>query len=110
MRGVSWVNLGLGLWIAISALALHLTTALGPSDIAVGALAVAVAFWSLRARPDNHVPAWLSLAIGLWILMSPWVLHARTDPVVYASNALSGTAMMIFAIVRSVGSSQLNTM
>jgi hypothetical protein len=104
MRGVSWVNVGLGLWIAVSAAVLQLNAALARSDVLIGILGVGVAVWSLRAAATNHIPAWLSLAVGFWVMVSPWALDSPPDPVVFASNAISGAVMVIFATVRSVGS------
>ena len=102
MKRVSWVNVLLGLWLVISPAVLHFTGALQDSDIASGFLAMAVGIWALAVAPQRHVAAWISLLVALWILMSPWSLHVVGDGPAFASNALCGSVMAIFAIVRSV--------
>jgi hypothetical protein len=101
MKGASWVVLILGAWILVSPMTLHVPGMLADSNIVFGALAIVVSIWSLAVMPQNHWPAWAELAIALWILMSPWVLHlAGEEAPIFASNALSGAVMSIFAVTR----------
>jgi len=102
MKRVSWVNLALGLWLAVSPAVLRFRGPLQDSDIASGVIAVVVAIWALRVAPQRHIAAWISLIVALWILVSPWSLHVVGDGPTFASNALCGSVMAIFAIVRSV--------
>lgn len=102
MKRVSWVNVALGLWLAVSPVVLHFRGPLRESDMATGVVAALVAMWALLVAPQRHIAAWVSLIVALWILISPWSLHVVGDGPTFASNALSGSVMAIFAIVRSV--------
>jgi hypothetical protein len=100
MKGVSWVNLILGVWVLVSPAVLHISGVLMESNVAIGILAVLVSIWSLLVPARNHAPAWVALVIALWVLISPWALNVPPVAQTLASNALCGAVMTIFAIVR----------
>jgi hypothetical protein len=103
MRGVSWVNLFLGLWLAASPFVLHLSGVLLVSTVASGILTALVAIWGVMAPAENHLPAWVGLVIAMWIMIAPWALHAvpADAPVQLGNNGLCGSIIAIFAIARS---------
>ena len=107
MRQVSWVNLLLGIWLAISPFVLHVGGILRENNVVFGILAAIVAIWALITPPHRHAAAWVSLLIAFWIFGSPWGLGIFADSVTYANNALCGSTMMIFAVARSLSTDRL---
>lgn len=100
MKWASWINLILGIWLLISPGVLHVDGVLMNNNMACGVLAVLAAIWGLIVVRDNHLPGWVSLAIGLWVLVSPWVLAVEGGSVALANNGLCGSVMSIFAVLR----------
>jgi hypothetical protein len=105
MKRVSWVNLGLGIWLTISPLALQTTGISATNSVLAGLLVIAIAILSLRTSLNNHVPAWINLALGFWVFFSPWLLHVNSQTPVLVKSALTGTLIMIFALARASASS-----
>ena len=101
MRGASWVVLVLGAWLAASPMVLHIGSPLSATDVVSGILAVLIGVWGLASAPRMHVAGWISIAIGLWVLAAPWALGVDVGAAEFASNALCGSVMAIFGIVRS---------
>ena len=101
MRGVSWVNLVLGMWLMAAPLVLHTTGLPAMSSVASGLVLAVIAALSLRANPGNHLPAWINLAVGFWVFFSPWALHLTDETPVVVKSALTGALIMIFALARS---------
>ena len=101
-----WGNLALGLWIFASPWALQHTMATGPEGaaassatmwsmyavgIAVAALAVAAIF-AFQAWEE-----WTNLALGAWLLISPWLLGFSTSALLTWNAVLVGVVVVILA-------------
>lgn len=99
MKSASWVNLLVGIWLLISPAALTLARPLVSNNVAFGILAIIVAVWSLVVVAENHAPAWINFAFGIWVIIAPWALGAREMAGVW-SNLISGALLIIFALVR----------
>lgn len=102
MKGVSWVNLLLGIWLVVSAAVLHAPAALTSNNYACGVLAVLVAVWALMTRPQSHAAGWIGTAIGLWVLIAPYALGVSAGAVVLGNNGITGALLTIFAITRTL--------
>jgi hypothetical protein len=107
MKRVSWVNLGLGLWLLVAPWVLHTSGVAVISSVLSGLLVIVIAALSLRAPLSNHLPAWLNLAVGMWVFFSPWILHMKSETPVLVKSALTGALIMIFAIARGSTSKDL---
>ena len=102
MRGTSWVILLLGAWLAISPMVLHVAGLLSINNLACGLLALLVGVWGVMSMARMHVPGWLGIVIGLWVLFAPWALGAdAAGAPILANNALCGSVMAIFGVARS---------
>jgi hypothetical protein len=69
-----WVNLLLGLWLFVSPWSAHFTDRPWPAWNAyvVGALVMLLATLAIHSIRLPH--GWGNLLIGLWLVISPWVL------------------------------------
>jgi SPW repeat-containing protein len=101
MKGVSWVNLILGIWLLVAPVVLHTSGRPAMSSLASGLILIVIAALSLRTSASNHLPAWINLAVGFWVFFSPWALHLTDDTSVMVKSALTGPLIMIFALARS---------
>ena len=103
MKPTSWVILGLGVWLAVSPMVLHVTGVLATNNMVCGVLALLFGVWGLATAPRMHASGWLATMLGLWILFSPWSLAATAGLTAagFANNALCGSVMTIFGIARS---------
>ena len=101
MKAVSWVNLVLGIWLLVAPWALHEAGIAETNSIVMGIVVAGIAALSLVAPPRRHLPAWINVAAGLWVLFSPWALHINRQTPVVVTSALAGALVIIFALARS---------
>ena len=96
--GSSWVNILLGIWVIISPFVLGIHSAKGIwNSIVVGVVVgiLALIRWGVR-QPGW---SWLNLILGIWLVLSPFVLFLGTAAmwnnvilgVVIAAAALTNT-------------------
>jgi hypothetical protein len=102
MKWASWVNVLLGLWLVASPWVLGY--GYGPAvvhDVVLGITIGAVALWSATVPSTQIAPAWINVALGLWLIVAPWMLGLAST-VAYAStnDPLIGILTMIFAGIR----------
>lgn len=101
MKQVSWVILCLGIWLMVSPLVLHASGISTTNSVVMGLIVTVLAVLSLRAAPGNHLPAWITLAAGFWVLFSPWALHTDSQTPILIRSAITGALIIIFALVRA---------
>ena len=100
MKGVSWVNLVIGIWLLFAPLALHVSGRAAANSVLMGIIVIVIAGLSLAADSTNHVPAWINVAAGFWVFFSPWALRVNTQTPLVVTNAIAGALIIIFALVR----------
>ena len=95
-----FANIGLGLWLITSAVALGLESrGLQASDVTSGALVILFAVLSLSSQPFWKFWApWANSLVGLWLLFAPLVFWAPTAAG-YANDTLVGALVVVFAIL-----------
>ncbi|SMF27794.1 SPW repeat-containing protein [Tistlia consotensis] len=102
-RWQEWVNLVLGLWVVVSpwAVAQAIASAEGVGaaamwdDYLVGiavALLAAAALVAFQPWED-----WLNLALGCWLLVSPWVLGFSSSAALMWNAVVVGALIVVFA-------------
>jgi len=101
MKQVSWINLGLGLWLMVAPLSLHASGISAVNSVVMGLVVSVIAVLSLRATPGNHLPAWINLAAGFWVFFSPWALNINGQTPVLVKSAITGALIIIFALART---------
>jgi hypothetical protein len=101
MKRVSWINLGLGVWLVCAPWVLHTAGIAVINSVAIGLVVIAIAALSLRVPLSNHLPAWFNLAAGFWVFFSPWILRLNEQTPVLVKSALSGALIIIFSLARA---------
>ena len=48
----------------------------------------------------KHIVPWIELVIGIWVLISPWVLGASGNALIKWSNVLVGAGFVVVAAWR----------
>lgn len=92
------VNLVLGVWLAVSPWALSHQTEMTPTwnAVIVGALIAALAlfeFFKLMAWEE-----WASVALGAWLVVSPWILGFVGLTAAQWNAVLVGAAVAVLAL------------
>ena len=95
-----FANMTLGVWLITSAFALaYRSTALQWSDVASGALVIALSALALSSQPFWKFWApWANSLVGVWLLFAPLVFWAPTAAA-YANDTLLGALVVVFAIL-----------
>jgi hypothetical protein len=100
MKTLSWTNFALGVWLVIAPFALlyrGIQAALW-DDVAVGLLIAAYSFWRALEIEEMTMSNWVVGALGLWALVSPFVLHFSSATIPMRNNVIVGAAVTIVTI------------
>jgi hypothetical protein len=100
MKGVSWVNLLIGIWLLFAPRILHTSGVAMTNSIVMGIIVMAIAALSLASAAAYHVPAWINVAAGFWVFFSAWGLHVNHQTPLVVTNAIAGALIIIFALAR----------
>ena len=97
----NWLNVVLGLWVFItpwaflSFMGTETSTSASWNFWLVGAfivLSAAMALGDLKPWEE-----WVSLAFGLWLVISPWVFGYSSDVALMWNSAISGVAVAVLS-------------
>jgi SPW repeat len=79
-RWQDWASLVLGVLLFIAPWVFGTATNGASSwDVwIVGAIGVILALWALSLLSDAVIPEWISLILGVWLFISPWILGFAT--------------------------------
>lgn len=106
-----WVNLLLGLWVAVSPWIV--THVMAPEGAAAGAypgvvteaamwnfilvgIAIVLVAWGALAAFQRW-EEWTNLVLGIWLLLSPWVLDYTEASSLTWNAVIAGAAIIVFA-------------
>jgi SPW repeat len=96
--GSSWVNILLGIWVIVSpfVLAFHSSKAVW-SNVIAGAIVgiLAIIRWGVHQTGWS----WLNLILGIWLVISPFVLFLR-GPAMW-NNVILGIIIAAFALTNT---------
>jgi len=92
----------LGLYCAVSPWILHYTTsqpALVPHNLIVG-IAIGLLALGFTAAPARmYGLSWAMCALGVWMIISPWVVGASPDTGVVLNNIIIGALALILGLM-----------
>jgi len=96
MKGMTWINLLVGIWLIIAAWALPGGAAGGrmASDVILGILLIAFSWWTLGAVTAPAAAIWLQVICGIWLVIAPFALGF------HASNSvICGIVAIVVALI-----------
>jgi hypothetical protein len=100
MKALSWINFALGVWLVAAPFVLlyrGIQAALW-DDVAVGLLIAVYSLWRALEIQQLIVGNWIVGALGLWALVSPFVLHFNGTTIAMRNNVIVGAAVTIVTI------------
>ena len=102
MKNLSWANFVLGLWLIAAPFALvyrGIQAALW-EDVVAGFLIAVFSLWQATSTKAEQTESanWIVGALGLWALISPYVLHFSATTMALWNNVIVGAVVAIFAI------------
>ena len=100
MKAICWMNFTLGVWLVIAPFVLlyrGIQAALW-DDIVVGLLIAAYSFSRALEIKKLIVGNWIVGALGLWALISPFVLHFSGATLAMRNNVIVGAMVTILTI------------
>jgi hypothetical protein len=105
MTWISWMNVALGLWLAVAAFAFRHSTGTGVTENVVAGLFVALAaLWAARAfRPTvSLVASWTVVLAGLWVVAAPFTLGYERWSSSIANDVLVGIAIVGLGVANTM--------
>jgi hypothetical protein len=102
---ISWLNVGLGVWLALTAFFFAHTTGTGVvEDLVAGLFVALAALWAARAfRPTmSLVASWTVVLSGLWAVAAPFTLGYERESFAIVNDIVVGVAIMALGTVNVV--------
>ena len=101
MKWVSWANFGLGLWLVAAPFALGYT-AVRPAfyqAVVFGAIVAGLALWRVLSgvRPRAAKIDWSMAAVGLWLVIAPFVRGYSDTTDAMMNQMIIGLAVTLFS-------------
>jgi hypothetical protein len=95
---IDWINLLLGIALLISPFFMGFATGVPMTNaVLAGVIIAALAIAALVSFAQWE--EWLNLILGLWVLVSPWVLGFTGIAVAFQTHVVIGLAVAILAAV-----------
>lgn len=105
VKGLSWINFLLGIWLIVSPFALlyrGISEALW-DNVIVGVCVAVLAVWRAVARETEDLAgvSWIMALLGLWTLVSPFLLgYSRMREAMW-NDVVVGIVIGVLAIYRA---------
>lgn len=101
MKGLSWVNFILGLWLIVAPFALvyrGISAALW-DNVIVGIIVAVLAGWRALGKESVRmtVTSWAIAVLGLWTLAAPFALRYNGNAHAMWNNVIVGIVLAIIA-------------
>jgi len=101
MKGLSWINFILGLWLIVAGFTLAAgTAAVMSQDIVLGIIIAVFAAWT-AARAAHPVASWIVAIAGLWSLISPGVTYGAAHAA-HTNDIVVGIIVLILGFANAV--------
>jgi hypothetical protein len=103
MKGISWINVVLGIWLIVAPFVLAAGGGVWTAnDMVVGILLIAFAGWALSGRPLSSAQ-WLQVLCGAWLIAAPFVLAYGAARVAVWNDVICGIIAVIVGAVAWTG-------
>lgn len=112
MKGLSWTNFVLGLWLLISPFTLGYGGIAATEDIIVGILIAAFALWRALGEDTEGMKgvSWTVAVLGLWAIIAPFALGYTAIALAVWNDVIVGLIVATLAFVRALETPHGGTM
>jgi len=101
VKGLSWINFILGLWLIVAAFVFSTgASAVMAEEIVLGII-IAVLAYASALRP-NPVVSWLVAIAGLWTLIAPSVIQYGMRSTSKANDVVVGVIVLVLGFANAV--------
>jgi hypothetical protein len=101
MKGLSWINFILGLWLIVAGFVLAAGSATAMTqDIVLGIIIAVFAAWA-AVRDAHPVASWIVAIAGLWSLVSPGVAYGMAHAA-HTNDIVVGIIVLILGFANAV--------
>lgn len=97
-RWQDWVNLILGVWLFVSPWVLEYTMLQSAAWNAYIMGAAIVVFAAIAAYMPKAWEEMINIILGVWLVLSPYVLGFATDTMIAAHTVVVGVLVTLFAV------------
>lgn len=109
MKGLSWANFVLGLWLIAAPFALlyrGISSTLW-EDVIVGLLIAGFSLWRVLSSETAEMAtvSWIVAGLGIWTLITPFVLHYNGNTTAMGNNVGVGVVVAVLAVYQAVSRS-----
>jgi len=101
MKGITWINLLLGIWLIVAAIARGAMGVVMTNDVILGILLIAFSWWMLGALVPPVGAAWFEILCGIWLIVAPFVLRYADLRGATSNDVVAGIVTVIVAAVAS---------
>jgi len=99
MKGITWINLLLGVWLIVAAIARGAMGVVMTNDVILGVLLIGFSWWMLAAFVPPVGAAWFEMLCGIWLIVSPFVLGYSRVQMSMGNDVVVGIITLIVAAV-----------
>jgi len=101
MKGITWINLILGIWLIVAAWAVGSASVVTANDVVLGVLLVACSWWIVGAMAPPVGIAWFEMLCGLWLIAAPFAFGYRAMRAASINDVVVGIVTIIVAAIAS---------
>lgn len=104
MKGLSWINFVLGLWLLISPFTLGYSGTAATEDVVVGVLIAALALWRAVGDETEGMKAvsWAAAILGIWTIIAPFALGYTGIFIAVLNDVIVGLIVAVLAAIRAL--------
>ena len=109
MKGITWINLLLGVWLIAAAIARGMGGAAMTNDFVLGVLLIGFSWWMLGAVAPPVGAAWFEMLCGLWLIVAPFALAYSAMRSSTMNDVVVGIVTIIVAAIAASAISHTET-
>lgn len=86
------------IWLFISAFSVAMTHSLAASNAIVGVVVFVLACIRAFGAYGETWLSWVNAILGLWVLVSPWILQTAPGQTAITNNVITGIVIIVLAV------------
>jgi SPW repeat-containing protein len=99
MKGITWINVLVGIWLIVAAIARGAMGVAMANDVVLGVLLIAFSWWILGAVAAPVGTAWFEMLCGVWLIVAPFALGYNHLRSAMANDVVMGIVTIVVAAI-----------